>query len=34
MAYDDIRMYDILHEVHTIKIRFYHCNDEIIFVSE
>ena len=34
MAYYDKRMYDILNEVHTIKIRFNHCNVEIIFVSD
>ena len=26
-------LYEILHEVHTIKIRFHHCNDKIIFAS-
>ena len=25
-------LYEVLHEVHTIKIRFHHCNDKIIFV--
>ena len=25
-------LFEVLHEVHTIKIRFYHCNDEKIFV--
>ena len=27
------KLYEILHEVHTIKIRFHHCNDKIIFAS-
>ena len=26
--------YEVLREVHTIKIRFHHFNDEIVFVSE
>ena len=25
-------LYGVLHKVHTIKIRFHHCNDKIIFV--
>ena len=25
-------LYEVLHEVHTIKICFCHCNDKIIFV--
>ena len=25
-------LFEVLHELHTIKIRFYHCNDEKIFV--
>ena len=27
-------LYAVLNEVHTIKIRFYYCNDEIIIVSD
>ena len=27
-------LHEVLHDVHTIKIRFHHCNDEIIFVSD
>ena len=26
-------IYEVLHEVHAIKPRFRHCNDEIIFIS-
>ena len=26
--------YEVLHEVHAIKICFRHCNDEIIYVSD
>ena len=33
MTYD-LGHYEVLHEVDTIKIRFHHCNDEIIFVSD
>ena len=25
-------LYEVLHEVHALKIRFHHCNDEVIFV--
>ena len=25
---------EVLHELHTIKIRIHHCNDEIVFVSD
>ena len=25
-------LYDVLHEVNGIKMRFHHCNDELIFV--
>ena len=27
-------LYEVLPEVHTIKIRIHHCNDEIVFVSD
>ena len=27
-------LYDVLHEVHGIKMRFHHCNDKLIFVIE
>ena len=27
-------LYEVLHEVHVINIRFHHLNDKIIFVSE
>ena len=27
-------LYDVLHDVHGIKIRFHHCNDELIFVID
>ena len=30
----DIGIYEVLHEVHTIKILFHHCNDKRIFVSD
>ena len=26
--------YEVLHKVHTIKIRIHHCNDKIVFVSD
>ena len=26
-------IYEVLHEVHTMKPRFHQCNDEIIFIS-
>ena len=30
----DVGIYEVLREVHTIKILFHHCNDEVIFVSD
>ena len=27
-------LYDVLHDVHGIKMRFHHCNDELIFVID
>ena len=27
-------LYDVLHDVHGIKMHFHHCNDELIFVID
>ena len=27
-------LYEVLHEIHTIKICIHHCNEEIVFVSD
>ena len=30
----DMGIYEVLHELHTTKILFHHCNDKRIFVSD